>query len=290
MQVSHVQPSVASRPRWWLWPTILSLDAPAVVVLWQVLIARSASAGVSPAEAFVLGSSVWLAYAADRWIEGWRLIPENIRTHRHRFYQRWRWPIMALWMGVLALDLAAAVRGLAPASFRGGLLLLIPVTAYLLSHQLIHRKIRLRAPKEACVALLLAGGAAVFAASRPGADIHAMAVPVILFVLLCFANCALISVWENEVDRSHGQTSLALQFSRAAAVSRALPWLIFVLAAAIRLAAVPHANAAAACAAASGVLLGLVDLAERRVGWVAARVLADVALMTPLAWLLLRTT
>jgi hypothetical protein len=32
----------------------------------------------------------------------------------------------------------------------------------------------------------------------------------------------------------------------------------------------------------SGVLLGVVDLAEKRTGRVAARVLADVALLTPL--------
>jgi hypothetical protein len=282
-----VQSSVASRPRWWLWPTILSLDAPAVVVLWQAVIARSASVDTSATEIGVLGASVWLAYAADRWIEGWRLIPENIRTHRHRFYQKWRWPIFALWISILGLDLAMAVLGLSSAAFRGGLMILVPVAAYLLSHQLVHRRIRLRAPKEVCVALLLGGGAAVFAASRPGADIHGMAVPVILFVLLCFANCALISVWENEVDRSHGQTSLALQFARMASVSRALPWLIFVLSGAVWLAGVPHARSAAQCAAASGVLLGAVDLAERRMGWIAARVLADVSLMTPVAWLLL---
>jgi hypothetical protein len=281
-----VQHSVASRPRWWLWPTILSLDAPAVVVLWQAMIARSASVGTSAAEAAVLGGSVWLAYAADRWIEGWRLVPDSIRTHRHRFYQRRRWPIFALWLAVLAADLAAAIRGLSAAAFRGGALLLVPVAAYLLSHQLVHRKTRWRAPKEVCVALLLGGGATVFAASRPGADLPAAAVPLILFVLLCFSNCALISVWENEVDRSHGQTSLALQFGRAAAVSHALPWLIVALSAAVGLAGVPHARPAAVCAAASGLLLGLVDLAERRIGWVAARVLADVALMTPVAGLL----
>jgi hypothetical protein len=283
-----VQPSVATRPRWWLWPTILSIDAPAVVVLWQVLIARSASVPAAAPEMAVLGCSVWLAYAADRWIEGWRLVPDSIRTHRHRFYQTWRWPLLALWIAVLGLDIAAAFLGLPPAELRAGILLLAPVAAYLLSHQLVHRRSRWRAPKEACVALLLGAGAALFAASRPGADLLAMAVPLVLFVLLCFSNCALISVWENDVDLSHGQTSLALQFGGAAAVSRALPWLIVALSAAAWLARMPHARAAAACAGASGTLLSLVDLAERRIGRAAARVLADVVLMTPAAWLLLR--
>jgi hypothetical protein len=282
-----VQPSAATRARWWLWPTILSLDAPAVVVLWQGLIARSASAPVRPPEAVVLGCSVWLAYSADRWIEGWRLAPESILTHRHRFHQRWRWPMLALWVGVLGVDVLEAARGLPAAEFWAGALVLLPVSAYLLSHQLVHRRSRWRAPKEICVALLLGAGAAVFPAGRPGSDIAGMAAPLALFVLLCFSNCALISVWEDEVDRSHGQTSLALQFGRAAALSRALPWAIAAASAAVLLAGVPRARAGSACAAASGLLLGLVGLAEPRIGRVRARVLADVALMTPAAWLLL---
>jgi hypothetical protein len=283
-----MQPSVASRARWWLWPTILSLDAPAVAVLWQGVIARSASVRNSPPEMAVLGASVWLAYSADRWIEGWRLLPENIRTHRHRFHQKWRWPILAVWIVVLIADVLEAIRGLSAAEFKGGVLVLLPVAAYLLSHQLAHRKNRWRAPKEVCVALLLGAGAAAFATSRPGADLRGMAAPLALFVMLCFSNCALISVWEDEVDRSHGQDSLALQFGHAPALSLALPWVIAALAGAVLFAPFPHAREAAACAACSGILLGIVDMAELRLGRVAARVLADVALMTPAAVLLLR--
>jgi hypothetical protein len=275
-------------PRWWLWPTILSLDAPVVVVLWQRLIAGSASVGVGAAEAFVLGASVWLAYAADRWIEGWRLDPGSIRTHRHHFHQRWRWPIAVAWGAIFAVDLAVALRRLPARELGAGALILAPVSAYLLSHQLVHRNSRWRVPKEACVAGLLGAGAALFTASRPGADLGAMAVPLLLFVLLCFCNCALISVWEDEVDRSHGQTSLALQFGRAAALSRALPWAVCALSAVAWLVGGPHTGPAAACAAASGALLGAVDLSEARIGRIPARVLADVALMTPLAALLTR--
>ena len=64
---------------------------------------------------FVLGCSVWLAYAADRWIEGWRLSPEKIRTHRHFFYRSRRWPIMAALFAMLALDMGAAFWGLSTA-------------------------------------------------------------------------------------------------------------------------------------------------------------------------------
>jgi hypothetical protein len=286
--VASVQPSVADRPPWWLWPTILSLDAPAVVVVWQVLLGRTVSVAVRPAEAAVLGSSVWLAYCADRWIEGWRLPPESIRTHRHRFHQRHRWPMAAVWAAVLCLDIATALGGLSPAEFRAGCLLLLAVAAYLLSHQFVHRRSRWRAPKEICVALLLGAGAAVFIASRPGVALGVLAIPLALFVLLCFGNCALISLWEHAVDRSHGQTSLALQFGRLAAYTRAVPWVILTASTAIFLLGAGRPSTAAACAAASGALLGAIDLAEGRIGRVRARVLADVALMTPAVPLLLR--
>ena len=276
-----MQPSSAETPRWWQWPTILSLDAPAVAVLWQWLLARSAPASLGAAEVSVLGLSVWLAYAADRWIEGWRLDPGSIRTQRHLFHQRWRWPIAATWAAVLAIDLATAVRGLPPAEFRAGLILLVPVAAYLLSHQLVHRNSRWRAPKEVCVALLLAAGAAVFAVARPDARPGRLAAPTALLALLCFTNCALISVWEDDVDRVHGQTSLALQLGGTAAL-RILPWAVAALAAGAWLWRGRLGGGAPACAAASAVLLGIVDLAEARMGRRLARVLADVALMTPL--------
>jgi hypothetical protein len=284
-----VQSAVSEKPPWWLWPTILSLDAPAVALLWQALLAGAVPAVIGAPERFVLGCSVWLAYAADRWIEGWRLAPDRIRTWRHGFHVRWRWEIFIVWAGVLALDVAVAWRGLTRVEFRNGLLLLLAVAAYLLSHQLVHRSSRWRAPKEACVAALIAAGSALFLLGLPGAA--NLALPLGLFTLLCFANCVLISVWEFEVDRSHGQTSLALRFRQATTVSRALLWLIGAGSAALFLAGSTGLRPAAACAGASALLLGLVDLAERRAGRVLARVLADVALMTPavplLCWRLL---
>jgi hypothetical protein len=282
-----VQPAVLKKPRWWLWPTILSLDAPVVAVLWQALIARSAGVPLGLPERLVLGCSVWLSYSADRWIEGFRLKPGQIRTHRHGFYISWRWEILIIWVGVLALDVVTAVRTLAPAEFRAGAILLVPVAAYLLSHQLVHRSSRWRAPKEACIAFLFSGGAAVFVASQPGAQLQRMAAPVVLFALLCFANCALISVWENEVDVSHGQTSLALQYAGTARISRALPWFIALASITAWLVAGSPITQVAACSLASAVLLGCVNAAEHRIGRSLARVLADLVLVTPLVPLLL---
>jgi hypothetical protein len=83
---------VLGRPEWWLWPTILSLDAPAVALAWQSLLALVVGVKLAAHHSVLLGLSVWLAYAADRWIEGWRLTPQTVRTQRHAFFLRWRWP------------------------------------------------------------------------------------------------------------------------------------------------------------------------------------------------------
>ncbi len=272
--------------RWWQWPTVLSLDAPLVALAWQAQLAQAARVRLGWVEPAILGASVWMAYAADRWIEGWRLAPDQVRTQRHAFYQQWRWPLAAVWFAVFASSVALALSHLTRREFDGGLLLLAAVLAYLLSHQLIHRLNRWRAPKEVCVAGLLAAGAALFLATAPGADLPALTAPLGLFALLCFANCALISVWEYEVDMSHGQTSLAHQFAQGAALGRTVPWVVMAISVAVGIFQ-PTARAAAGCALASALLLSLVDFFEPRLGRRGARVLADFVLLTPFVSLFL---
>jgi len=259
---------------------VLSLDAPLVVVGWQALLAQVALVDLQWPQRIVLAASVWLAYAADRWIEGWRLAPDAIRTERHAFYQRQRWPIFVLWAVVLVSILSISLTRLSVAEFESGWLIVPPVLAYLLSHQLVHRDHPWRAPKEACVALLLGAGVVLFPLAHTGPHYRHLWPTLALFVLLCFANCALISIWEREVDRSHGQTSLALQFASARWI-HLLPWIVAGLALLFGVLEAGHARRAAACAASSALLLALVDQRHPQLGTRRARVLADVALLTP---------
>ena len=136
------------------------------------------------------------------------------------------------------------------------------------------------------MAVLLAGGAVLFSAAAPAAPLRMLAAPSALFAFLCFSNCALISVWEGEVDQVHGQTSLALQYRGGAQFSRVMPWALAALSILVLIVGGRSLHPAAACAACSSVLLGLVDRFESRLGWRMARVLADVALMTPVVHLL----
>ncbi len=281
------QSFVPGRPKWWQWAAILSLDAPAVALAWQGMFARVASARLAGHHVVLLGLSVWLAYSADRWIEGWRLTVETVSTQRHYFFLRWRWPAFGVWLAVLVFGVGLALVRFTAREWVVSLGLLAATLVYLLSHQLLHRENPWRVPKELCVAAIIALGAALYPAISDGARMAALAGPVLLLFLLGLANCLLISDWEREVDALHRQTSLALQFAQVRHLARWLPVGIALLGLAQALASTGAVRQAAWCGTASAALLAVIAQLQTRLGWERARVLADAALLTPLVLLAL---
>jgi hypothetical protein len=281
------QSSTLNRPQGWQWPAILSLDAPLVAVLWQALFARKLGVHLDWHDPVLLGLAVWIVYAADRWIEGWRLDLDTVQTQRHQFYLRHRWPVF--WTGIAAIiaTTVIAIARLGEREFKAGFVLLIPTLLYLFSHQLVHRHHPLRLPKEIVIAVIFALGCALAPAVIVPEKIPSLLIPVTLFGLLCFANCALIASWEKEVDTLHGQTSLALQLKGRWAIIHALPWLVFLSALVSVFLNPDPSHPGALCTAASGLLLGLLDLLQPRIGREAARAVVDFTLMTPVVLLLL---
>jgi hypothetical protein len=276
---------VPGRVRWWQWLTVLSLDAPLVAGTWQWAVSHAASLPLKPHHAALLGIGVWLAYAADRWIEGWRLTPETVRTQRHYFFLRWRWPAFVIWSVVLIGAVILALRELGAREWFFSLALLGPTLAYLLSHQFLHREHPWRVPKELCVAAILSVGVSLYPAATAPLTLSALLpllAPTGLFFLLALANCLLISDWEREVDRAQGQTSLALRYRSARALAARLPWAVTALALALALTQEGSPRAVAFCSAVSAALLGWLGLAQARFGRQRARVLADLVLLVPL--------
>lgn len=260
-----------------------------MAVVWQWLYAQTTGATLVWFHHAILASAVWLAYSADRWIEGWRLTPGNVQTQRHHFYQHHRWTTFGIWIALFIGSVALSLRALNPAEFQAGLILFGPVVVYLLSHQLVHRQHPLRVPKELCVALLFATGISIFSTAQVSVDFRHGGILLILFTLLCFADCALISIWEDEVDRQHGQTSLALQYPGGRWLVRLLPWGIALIALGFTLNSSGSFRIALFCISGSALLLGLIDLRQHRHGRQWARALADLALLTPLIpWILMR--
>lgn len=278
---------VAGRPRWWQWPTILSLDAAAVAIAWQALFGRVVEAPLRTHHVLLLGASVWMAYSADRWIEGWRLSENTVRTQRHFFAIRWRGPFLAVWLAVFAASLFLAGRSFGPREWAGSLFLLAPTLLYLLSHQLFHRDHPWRVPKEICVAALLTAGAALFPALLSPGRWRDLVVPGLLFFTLAMENCLLISEWEREVDRAQRQTSLALEHRLHRVLSPALLVSALFAGAFLALAGEGAVRRAGACGAASAAFLAVLSVAQGRLGRERARVLVDLALLTPALMLIL---
>lgn len=245
-------------PRLWLWPNLLSLDAPLVALLWQALFIRCFHAPVPAVPSILLVSAVWLIYAADRALDAWR----GVGAHpRHRFYRRhWR-AILPVWTLVLAATAWLAWTGLPRQTFQRGAWLGGVVVIYFAAAHASRRKW----PKEAAVAVIFALGASLAAWTR--VETRADVFTVILFSCLCWINCVGIEQWEE------GKTNFPLG----------------ILAGCVGLAAIlilHHDRPILACAeASSAAVFVLLDRRRLRLSADALRVLADVALLSPIFFL-----
>lgn len=254
----------------WEWPGVVSLEAPLVAVLWQRLLAEPLNVPLDWPQTALLGTSVWLVYAADRWLDA---RGETTVTFRHEFYRLYRLPVAVLWFGLLTTSLWLALTRLGALELIAGLSLTGVALVYLLRRHLSKRQ-----PfKELEVALLFGLGCGFFLlfAGAPSRPLLELLAP---FSALCFVNVALIGLWEGD-ERI---VPLAVRFP---ALNRALPVWTFVLAFSCLLATLfsPYRPVYLA-AALSGSLLGLLTQLTT-LKPTTRHVLADAALLTPLFFL-----
>jgi hypothetical protein len=174
-----------------LWLTVLSLDAPAVAVLWQLLFARSFHVQLGWSVTVLLALVVWLIYVADRVLDALKAPAQGVEATRHLFYRRHLWAflfplsaafLLAAWMALTQLD---------SESFRDGLIILLAVCTYLLAVHLVspgHEWL----PKELLVGVLFALGTCFPVWGHMAQNIVMLAGPYLLFTALCWLNCAAI--------------------------------------------------------------------------------------------------
>lgn len=257
-------------PFWYL-PNVLALDAPLLAMLWQTEFAQSISLNLKPSSILVLGISVWLVYAADRLLDGLRLIHSAPTTHRHAFFLRWRHHLIVAWVLILVLDLILAFSLLESPEIIRGCILAVLVTFYLGSVHLGPMKSRL--PKEVFVAAILTGGITIFSFG-----VVLPVASVILFCALCFLNCAFIAKWEDQIDQAHGISSLA---DRLPWVWKRLPLTATLLIGACLITGLNSPQPIVEIALATFGLVGL-NQTRRYINPQLRRVLADAVLLTPL--------
>jgi hypothetical protein len=241
--------------RVWLWPNLLSLDAPIVALLWQILFARCFHARVGMLPSILLVLAVWLIYAADRTLDAWT---GSSDLPRHEFYRRHWKTLLPLWIVALTAGSALAARLTTELLIRGIALGAGVVVYFALLHLGVFQR-----TKEAAVAVLFALGATISAWPniQSAADIEA----VILFSCLCWINCAAIENWES-ADESRWPVGAA-----AGLVAVAAAMLLF-----------SRRPVLGGAVAASALCFVLLDRARRHFSSDALRVLADVALLSPL--------
>jgi hypothetical protein len=129
---------------WWLWPNVLSLDAPLVAILCQAALARAHKVSLLPSVYAALFLAVWLIYVVDRVLDGFTMKDEERLSARHAFYRRHRglFVFFVVPAGVITL-LWLALAEIPEGIFWRGLALGFIVGLYLLhfaarGHQLIY--------------------------------------------------------------------------------------------------------------------------------------------------------
>jgi hypothetical protein len=252
----------ADTRRAWLWPNLLSLDAPLVAVLWQVLFARCFHASVNVLAAVLLMLAVWLIYSADRVLDAWH---GSSRLPRHEFYRcHWR-AVLPVWSAILATAGWLAWTALPPPLFWEGLILSAAVILYFGAVHLSPAEFRRKWPKEAVVAVLFALGATVatWDQVRSVVDVET----ILLFSCLCWINCVAIDQWESGRSRwPIGAASLGVGMAAVVLLHQ-------------------HRPVLSGAEAASALAFVLLDRGQNRFTADTLRVLADVALLSPILFL-----
>ena len=188
-----------SRRPLWIWPNLLSLDAPLVALAWfwifkQVWLVRYHQ----PSLPLFLALTVWCIYVADRLMDSRRLRKEGGSVPlRHRFHRQFRKPMkLALLAGCLGVVLLAFSQSRGLLGYGWPVLLL--VVAYLVvSYQDAGQGVSWF--KNILAGLAFAYGTTVGVHFRRELSVLdlAMSPEVIVFAGLCMINMFAIDHWES---------------------------------------------------------------------------------------------
>ena len=276
--VSSPSESLSETPPW-MWPNLLSLDAPAVAVVWALLFARARGVFLSAATMGALALAVWLIYLGDRVLDGWRMHETDELRQRHIFCTRHRAILIAAAAVALFGGAWLARDALSISEAKAGLRMCGCVGIYMICVHAGGETVERLLPKEIVVGLIFAAGTALPIWSEGGFPRRALA-SWALFGLLCALNCVAIECWENQGSLASPILTLA---------DRHIGW----VAAGIALAA----QIAHFCLATNGVVAGTIavaaglifvlDCLRGRLSVAALRVLVDAALAIPAVFAIL---
>ena len=272
----------------WTWLHLLSLDAPLVGVLWQLLFAKALRAHLAPVVTLVTALVIWLIYVSDRILDSCRPEQATEEALRHRFYRKHRMAFLPAFLTVLLVTGWMACADLGFKTWRDGLLLAAIVGGYFAVVHALGGRARKWFPKEIAVAILFGIGTFMPVDVRVQQLHFRFLLPFVLFLLLLWMNTLFIeySEWvalrRRAADRPHGSTVVMGQHAAA------LGFAVGVLAlGAIASGWFPLARPILLAEGLSALGLGMLAWQWRRISSYTVRITADLVLLTPLALLFL---
>ncbi len=279
---SGVVPPVHRKPLW-LFPNLLSVDAPLVALAWLYIFGKTWRVDYHPWEAYVtLGLAVWGIYVADRLLDASMLGTTGGRLEaRHAFHQQHRKLFI---IGLIIAFIVTLVLVVAYMSFAiytyilvGGVIVAGFFGLSMLSAQ---ESTDLPHTKNFLAGIGFAFGTAMMAhVYLPELGIFNMlgSREFLCFAVLCILNISAIDLWE------HANRTTDIEIHASAELTLTLP-LIMLGIASLYYAATDHQMATRPFFYAiltGAALLQILNRMRGRFSMDALRVLADVALLVP---------
>lgn len=261
---------------------LASLDAPTVAVVWSLSFAWAVSIRLPVWFPLLQALVAWAVYVADRLLDA-RAALGMRRTAplRDRHYFHWRHRRILLPLAATAAGLAAGIVLLMmPAVAREGDSVL--GAAALVYFSGVHAQRRFAHParrwpfpsKELLVGVLFTAGCVLPAmtSAAPG-QFPFLALIAVFFAALAWLNCRAIERWETPLTWFPVFPAACLLSATGLAISFALRQVQ------------PRTGALLAAAAASALLLAVLDRLQARLTPLTLRATADLVLLTPLVFL-----
>jgi hypothetical protein len=264
---------------------LLSLDAPTVAVVWAWSFARTLRVGASASAIAVLGIGTWMIYVTDRLLDACWADDAELRE-RHFFHEQHRRAFLVA-LGASAIVLAWLIAILpAPARVADAIVFAASMLYFAAAHS-PRSRLRSSIAREFAVGVVFASAVAVPAWSSTPAR-SALIIPAALLAGLCTLNCVAIETWEKKpgVRSSRSIRLIAATVAIAAIACCLVPQIRN-----------PGQIRLASAVLVSALLLPAMDAwARKRIReappetaarlLLALRIAADVALLTPLLFVI----
>lgn len=200
------------RAPWWLWPNLLSLDAPVVALAWFWMFAKAWGVVSLPASLpITMALAVWAIYAVDRVVDSRKSSPRASLERRHHFHRKYRWVFISVASVVAGWSIYASLLVLSQTVLFYSFFVIFLVASYFVLAVFQRPDQHTGLMKNVLAGMTFAYGvAAGVHATSPIVSFPQMVISqeVILFGGLCVLNMTAIDFWELEGEDGEDASAL----------------------------------------------------------------------------------